>query len=358
MRLRVIDCGEVIPLVSHAVPYGIAAAMAADADPVLTLATPQSPYVSIGVHQDIAADIDADYCLSQGLPVLRRETGGGTVLIDRDQLYFHFIVPRRSFSGRSERLFSFFMQPVLRTYADLGIVACRRGINDIQVDDRKLGATAAAEIGAAVVVAGSFLFDFDRETMARCLRVPDDAFRELLRQGLADHMTTMRQLLPEPPARERVKARFLLQASAALGGESTEDALTSAESLAVGAAEIRHAGDDWIKGASRKRPFQAVKIADGVHLFESARQTAGGLLRVRLLEKDRRIARLGLSGGIACLPADGLARLGQYLAGRRLDPEYSLRASVHEALAGLGLDLPGVTADDLIEAIRAARAPV
>ncbi|MSP48156.1 MAG: lipoate--protein ligase family protein [Alphaproteobacteria bacterium] len=167
MRLRVVDQGTASPIASHAVPYGIARAMATDADPALTLCTPASPYISVGANQDVAREIDEDYCRAHGLPVLRREVGGGAVLLDPDQLYFHFVVPRRLTPERAERLFPRFIEPVLRTYADLGITARHRPLNDVQVDNRKLGASAAAEIGEAVVVAGSFLFDFDMETMAR-----------------------------------------------------------------------------------------------------------------------------------------------------------------------------------------------
>lgn len=43
MRLRVIDQGRASPLASHAVPYGMARAMAAADEPVLTLCTPDAP---------------------------------------------------------------------------------------------------------------------------------------------------------------------------------------------------------------------------------------------------------------------------------------------------------------------------
>ena len=44
--------------------------------------------------QTCALPIYEAWCRGRGIPVLRREVGGGAVLIDRDQLYFHFILPR------------------------------------------------------------------------------------------------------------------------------------------------------------------------------------------------------------------------------------------------------------------------
>ena len=41
------------------------------------LATPGEPYVCIGFHQDLEHEIDLEFCRREGLPVVRRETGGG-----------------------------------------------------------------------------------------------------------------------------------------------------------------------------------------------------------------------------------------------------------------------------------------
>jgi lipoate-protein ligase A len=354
MRLRVIDQGKSSPIASHAVPYGIAQAMAGDAEPVLTLCSPASPYISVGVNQDVAREVDEDYCRARGLPVLRREVGGGTVLLDRDQLYFHFVFPRRLAPERAERLFARFIEPVLDTYAALGIAAVHRPLNDVQANGRKLGATAAAEIGAAVVVAGSFLLDFDRETMARSLRVPDERFRDLLRRSLADHMTTMREQLGELPARDRLKALFIDRIGAILLVQPLADQPTPTESGAIAAAASRHADPAWPHRHGRKRVAGGFKIAEGVHLAEGERRTAGGLIRARLLEKDGRVESLELTGDVTCLPADGLEQLARRLVGLEIDPAPAFTSEVAIAVGALALDLPGVSASDLAQTILAA----
>lgn len=240
MRLRVIDQGEDTPIASHAVPYGIAAAMAAKDEPVLTLSTAATSYVSIGVSQDIEREIDA----ACPLPVLRREVGGGVVLIDHDQLYFHVVIPRRLAPAGSGRLFAHVAAPVVATHADLGITAAQVA-QEIQADGRKLGAMAAAEIGEAMVVAGSFLFDFDRALFARCLRLERETERSALRQTLAARIATMRDLLGVPPSRRQVQGLFVRRAAEAFGCTPAETGLRSAESAAVAEASIRHADPDW-----------------------------------------------------------------------------------------------------------------
>jgi len=242
MRLRVIDQGEDTPVASHAVPYGIAAAMAAEDDPVLTLSTAATPYVSIGASQDLEREIDA----ACPLPVLRREVGGGVVLIDRDQLYFHVVFPRRLVPAGSGRLFAHVAAPVVATYADLGIAASHVA-QEIQADGRKLGAMAAAEIGEATVVAGSFLFDFDRALFASSLRLDKEMERSTLRQNLAARIATMRDLLTALPSHRQVQDLFVRRAAEAFGGTPAETGLRSSESPAVAKASIRHADPGWIR---------------------------------------------------------------------------------------------------------------
>ncbi|MBM3532670.1 MAG: lipoate--protein ligase family protein [Alphaproteobacteria bacterium] len=355
MRLRIVDQGQAVPIDTHAVPYGIAAAMKADDEPVLTLCNASSPYISVGANQDLAREVDEDYCRGRGLPVLRREVGGGAVLIDRDQLYFHYIFPRRMAPERAERLFPRFIEPVLGTYAALGLAADHRPPNDIQINGRKLGATAAAEIGAAVVLAGSFLQDFDRETMAMSLRVPDPSFRDLLRRSLADHMTTMREQLDELPSRARLKALFLARVAGMIGVHPADDEPTHAEAAAIADAAARHADPAWTHRIGRKLVTGGFKIAEGVHLTEGEQRTPGGRVRARLLEKDGRIEGLELSGDVTCFPAGGLERLARRLVGLEISPGSSLASEVEGAIGALALDLPGVSPSDLAQAILKAR---
>jgi lipoate-protein ligase A len=250
MRLRVIDQGLASPIATHAVPYGIAAALGEE--PVLTLATPAAPYISVGVHQDIAAEIDEQACRTRGIPVLRRDVGGGAVLLDRDQLYFHFVFPRRLAPSRPERLFSRFLEPVRRSYRDLGIATRFRPPADVVAGDRKLGASAAGEIGEAIVIAGNFLFDFDAATMAACLKVPEEGFRPVLRRQLDERMTTMRRLLPALPARAQVRSLFLGHVATVHALAPIEDRPTQAEEEAIAAAAARQVDPDWLQRRGRR----------------------------------------------------------------------------------------------------------
>ncbi|MGM0412624.1 MAG: lipoate--protein ligase [Pseudomonadota bacterium] len=353
MRLRVLDFGHQPAIRSQAVYHGVAHAMGPGDDPVLTLVNPDDPYVCVGLHQDIALEVDQDWCQEQGLPIIRRHVGGGAVYLDSDQLFFHFIYPVAKAPRFVADIYSHFIEPVLRTYRRFGIPATFRPVNDIHVDGRKIGGTGAATIGEATVMVGSFMFDFDVEAMARSLRVPSEKFRDKLRSGMADYITTFARELGEPPEREAVRDTFLEEVAAALAVEPELTEPGPVEELTIAEQERELQDPEWTWQQGRKFVEGGVKIAAGTHLTEGAHKADGGLLRARLLEKDDHIAELGLSGDFTVFPEDGIDHLAIALRGQRLE-EDALRPAVASAMERLDLDIPGVGPDDVVAAILAA----
>jgi lipoate-protein ligase A len=353
MRLRVLDFGTVPALRSQAVYHGLAETIGPDSDAILSLASPETPYVCVGMHQDIAKEVDTDFCAAQGLPVWRRHVGGGAVYLDRNQMFTHFLFPAARAPSRADQLYPLFIEPVVRTYREMGVAAQYRPVNDIQVNGRKIGGTGAASIGGATVMVGSFMLDFDTATMAKCLKVPSEKFRDKLRQTLDDYMTTMVRELGHLPDRDAVKARFLRHCAEVLGLEVVESTPTPAEWQAIAAAEAALSDPDWTDTQHRKLVALGVKIAAGTHLTEAARKAPGGLVRVNLLERDGRIADLVISGDFTCLPPEGIDELSTALSGTALT-EAALTPAIADHIARLGLDLPGVTPADLTAAILAA----
>jgi lipoate-protein ligase A len=354
VRLRVIDFGLVSALHSQAAWYGVAARFGASDDPVLTLCEPAEPYLCIGLNQDAALELDRDFCAANGIGILRRRLGGGAVLLDSRQMIFHFIFPQHAVPHRPEELYPHFIEPMLRTYRDFGIDARYRPLNDIHVDCRKIGGTAAALLGEAAVLGGMFLFDFDGALMARCLRVPSEKFRDKLRTGLADYVTSMRRLLGEAPPRREVAAVFVAHAAGCLGLAAAAAALRADEAAAIEAEERHLVDPQWLHRVGRKLVPAGVKLAAGVHLTEGCHKAPAGLLRARLLECDGTIVDLEFSGDVDCRPADGLLGLAQGLLGARLD-DPGLVERIASLMQRLGVAAPGMSAGDVAAAIAASR---
>ena len=95
--------------------------------------------------------------------------------------------------GDKEALYRRFLAPVVAAYGDLGVRARYPQVNDVvTLDGRKISGTGAADIGDSIVVVGNLIEDFDYDTMAGVLRVPDEKFRDKVHRGVreSDHAAT------------------------------------------------------------------------------------------------------------------------------------------------------------------------
>ncbi|HHS82156.1 MAG TPA: lipoate--protein ligase family protein [Devosia sp.] len=356
MRMRVMDLGMVPAIRSQAVFHGVAETMDADSDPVLLLVSPQTPYVCVGMHQQVDREVDEDFCKAHDLPVYRRHVGGGAVYLDKDQYFTHFIFPKDKAPKRADQLYPLFIEPVVRTYREFGIPAQFRPANDIHVNGRKIGGTGAASIGDATVMVGSFMFDFDTETMSRCLKVPSEKFRDKLRTTLDDYMTTMVKELKDVPTRERLRDAFLAHCAAVLNVTPEMDSLNERELAAIAESEKQLADPEWTYMQGRKFVEMGVKISAGTHLTESAHKAPGGLIRINLLARDGRIDDLMIAGDFTCLPPLGVDDMAALLRGKELNA-VSLEAAIVGIVESLGIEMPGITPRDIATAIMMAYEP-
>ncbi|MDQ7052520.1 MAG: hypothetical protein Q9P14_06380 [candidate division KSB1 bacterium] len=169
MAIRLVDLGTVSYLRSQTVYHGVAYARTDHTPDTILLMNPKEPYVCVGFHQEVDKEVDMTFCREKGLPVLRREVGGGAVLLDENQMFTQWIMAPDRLPWNLNKRFQIYARPLVQTYHAFGIQAEFRPINDIHVSGRKIGGTGAAAIGQAEVMVGSFLFDFagPLELMAR-----------------------------------------------------------------------------------------------------------------------------------------------------------------------------------------------
>ncbi|MFQ5892623.1 MAG: biotin/lipoate A/B protein ligase family protein, partial [Candidatus Methanofastidiosia archaeon] len=159
-KARLCDLGLVSALESQTIYHAVSKAFKKDSYPTLILMRPQIPYVCIGYHQELEREVDLEFCRLNEIPVFRREIGGGAVLLDQNQLFFHLICSEEEISGEIEKRFEKFAGPAIKTYRAFGIEAEFKPINDIQVRGRKIGGTGGGKIGKSQIFASSMMFDF------------------------------------------------------------------------------------------------------------------------------------------------------------------------------------------------------
>jgi lipoate-protein ligase A len=349
--IRLLDLGLVPPVRSQTIYHAVAYALddVARTPDTIILVAPTDPYVCIGFHQELEKEVDVEYCRAQGLPIVRREVGGGAVYLDKDQVFMQWIFHRDALPHEVGDRFALYIEPLVETYHALGIPASYRPINDVHVESRKIGGTGAAQIGQAEVVVGSLMFDFNFELMSRVLKVASEKMRDKLYQSLNEYVTTMTRQLGHTPERDTVVRLYLDKARAALGrpivpGEPTARELALAEEL-----DRQFTTDEWLyqKGGLRQ---VGVKIHQDVRVQEVAHKTLGGLVRVTARMRDGRIDDLTLSGDFTMLPQFAPGTLGLALRGTALEAQ-AIQARIEDVYRSLAIQSPGLTAGDLANVI-------
>lgn len=187
------------------------------------------PSVSIGLSLVAAEVVDLDACERDGVPVVRRSSGGGAIYTDDRQLVYALAwAPGRPL--RAEDGLALACDAVARALARLGAPDARRaGVNDVLVGGRKVSGSAQVVRRGVHLVHGTVLIDADLDAMFTYLRpLPD----KLARAGLSsprERVTTLAEAMGGAPPLEDVKRAVAEELAAVAGGRPEPGALTTEE---------------------------------------------------------------------------------------------------------------------------------
>ena len=135
---------------------------------------PQEYFVVLGRSNRAETEVNRDVCASEGIRVLRRASGGGTVLIGPGCLCYSLALPLSNFhrtlgvSGVTKLLME-------RTAVSLreklaGVEVC--GTSDLVWNGRKFSGNAQRWLKQSFLHQGTLLYDFDLSKLSRCLAAP------------------------------------------------------------------------------------------------------------------------------------------------------------------------------------------
>jgi len=313
----------------------------------LFILRPATPYVCIGFHQDAKAEIDLEFASANKIPVFRREVGGGAVYLDGMQLFFQLIV-RRERADVPKNVSEFyrkFLQPIMDTYQAFGVPAEYKPVNDIITQGRKISGTGAAQIDEMMILVGNFIQDFNYEMMSKCLRVPDEKFRDKVYKTMYENLTTFKRETGKIPANADLAEDVLPRFEALLG--KMKVASLDAE-LVDKANELLKEMDtpEWLLANDRRNPdSKQVKIAEGIFVIQKMLKTPGGLVRVTAINNGGILNDVHISGDFFFFPARRLIDLERALEGVLMDP-IAITARVEEFYRTHHIESPGVVAED------------
>lgn len=136
---------------------------------------PASPAVVVGYANQVAREVNLDYCRQAGIPVLRRCSGGGTVLQGAGCLNYALILPIGS-EGPLTGIHStncFILKELSRALTSaLGEPVARQGDTDLSIAGLKICGNAQRRRKDHLLFHGCFLLDLDLDLLERALPMP------------------------------------------------------------------------------------------------------------------------------------------------------------------------------------------
>ncbi len=131
-----------------------------------------TPLVVLGRGSDVSTEVRAEVCASEKIPVLRRVSGGGTVVLGPGCLNFSLVLSlelRPELLG-VQRSYEIILGTVISALGKSKVTL--GGLSDLISAHRKISGNAQKRTRRVLLHQGTILHDFDTSLLARFLRPP------------------------------------------------------------------------------------------------------------------------------------------------------------------------------------------
>ncbi|WP_278465243.1 lipoate--protein ligase [Saccharolobus islandicus] len=267
----------------------------------------KEPFVNVGVHQEVWLEVDLEFTKKMKIPVVRRDLGGGTVVITAGE-HDYFIVVRQEDAPRNPtELYRKFLTPVVNVLRSYGLNADLRD-QDIVVNGKKISGNGAMTRGNSVVLAGNILLSLDVDLISKCIKVPTEKFRDKMAKDMSEWLTSLEKELGYVPPRDEINRKLKEAFEKELGIKFEDSTLTPEEIELWEKLASEKAKEEWIFYKDNRHPNihteRCVKISSAValcHLDYKARK----LLRITLKIVNKKIDEISISGDFFVMSPNG-----------------------------------------------------
>jgi lipoate-protein ligase A len=172
------------------------------------------PAVVLGSGCKLAEEVNQDACRADGVPILRRSSGGGTVLLGPGCLLFSLVLDTERAKELADirRSYVYILERIARALAPEVVGAEVRGISDLAIDGRKFSGNAQQRKQRHILHHGSLLYAFDAANVARYL--PPPPREPEYRAGRAHAEFLMNLALSRAMLAERLRVEWRAEAGA------------------------------------------------------------------------------------------------------------------------------------------------
>lgn len=142
---------------------------------VLRVWESSTPFVVLGYANKVAREVRAEACASRGIPILRRCTGGGTVVQGPGCLNYALILhcpessALASITSANRHLMEIHAE-LIRSLSGRPVQV--HGVSDLAVNGKKFSGNAQRRTHSWMLFHGTFLLDFDLTLVEQLLPMP------------------------------------------------------------------------------------------------------------------------------------------------------------------------------------------
>lgn len=125
-----------------------------------------APAVIVGINQNTIEEVNLGFTEENGIKVVRRQTGGGAVYHDLNNVCYTVIAPYDENADNYRK----FTAPVIEYLNSIGVKAEFSGRNDITVEGKKISGNAQTVAGGRIMHHGTLLFNTDMSVLSSALK--------------------------------------------------------------------------------------------------------------------------------------------------------------------------------------------
>ncbi|AWR97989.1 lipoate--protein ligase family protein [Acidianus sulfidivorans JP7] len=318
----------------------------------LMLFSSKTPFVNVGVHQEVWLEVNLDYTKAHNIPVVRRDLGGGTVVITPGEHDYFIVIKEEEAPRNPTELYKKYLTPIVNVLRDYGLNATLRD-QDIVINGKKISGNGAMTYEKAVVITGNILMSLDVDLISKCVKVPDEKFRDKMAKDMRDWLTSLENELGKVPSREELNKKIKEEYEKELGIKFESSSLTPEEIEIWNKLAEEKKNEEWIYYKDNRHPDlkteRCVKISSAValcHLDYKARK----LVRITTKIVNKKIEEVSISGDFFIMsPKDFLEYLEDKLTG--MEPD-KIKEVIEKAFEEKKPVIFGFTKEDLINAFQ------
>jgi lipoate-protein ligase A len=134
----------------------------------------ERPVVVLGAGCRVADDVHEANCVADEVPILRRSSGGGTVLWGRGCLLYSVVLDyeRSPLLNEIGSSYAFILGQIIAALSEVVPGLERAGTSDLAVGERKCSGSAQQRKRRHLLHHGTLLYDFELTQVSRYLRPP------------------------------------------------------------------------------------------------------------------------------------------------------------------------------------------